>query len=199
MAKGPKRGSKGRVKSSLGSLRLREFRLDALQLADYNPRTISDEALAGLTKSIERFGCVEPIIVNIRGGRNRIVGGHQRAKAMLALGQTTATCVTVSCTDAEERLLNVTLNNPHLQGQFTDSLAAMIEELRTQIGDETGIDLRILELQEEISNSRCPPSSEPTIPEHQYGIFVECDDETAQKEIFERLEKEGYTCRLLTL
>ena len=124
-----------------------EFRIEDLQAAAYNPRTISDEALAGLTKSIERFGCVEPIIVNVRGGRNRIVGGHQRAKALLATGIVKAMCVTVSCTDAEEKLLNVTLNNPHIQGEFTAALAEQIAALRASLGDDAALlDLRIAEL-----------------------------------------------------
>jgi len=126
---------------------LAEFRIEDLQAAAYNPRTISDEALAGLTKSIERFGCVEPIIVNVRGGRNRIVGGHQRAKALLATGIVKAMCVTVSCTDAEEKLLNVTLNNPHIQGEFTAALAEQIAALRASLGDDAALlDLRIAEL-----------------------------------------------------
>jgi ParB-like chromosome segregation protein Spo0J len=51
--------------------------------------------MEGLAYSIQRFGCVEPIIVNVREGRNRIVGGHQRHKALTAAGVAEAMCVTV--------------------------------------------------------------------------------------------------------
>ena len=63
----------------------KKIRLKDMKPAEYNPRVISDEALAGLTKSLTRFGCVEPIIVNIRDDRNVIVGGHQRHKALMKL------------------------------------------------------------------------------------------------------------------
>lgn len=33
------------------------FKLRDLKSAKYNPRVISDEALSGLTASIEKFGC----------------------------------------------------------------------------------------------------------------------------------------------
>ena len=44
--------------------------------ADYNPRKISDSDLRKLRGSIDEFGLVDPIIVNL--DNNRIIGGHQR-------------------------------------------------------------------------------------------------------------------------
>ncbi|HUU17756.1 MAG TPA: ParB N-terminal domain-containing protein [Sedimentisphaerales bacterium] len=38
------------------------FRMKELEPADYNPREIAAEALEGLSNSIRRFGCVEPIV-----------------------------------------------------------------------------------------------------------------------------------------
>ena len=61
----------------------KKFRMKDLNPAEYNPRVISDEALEGLTVSLMMFGCVEPIIVNVRDDRNVIVGGHQRHKGLM--------------------------------------------------------------------------------------------------------------------
>lgn len=44
--------------------------------ADYNPRSISDEELTKLSNSIDEFGLVDPIIINLKN--NKIIGGHQR-------------------------------------------------------------------------------------------------------------------------
>jgi ParB-like chromosome segregation protein Spo0J len=52
------------------------FKMKDLEPAGYNPREIDAEALEGLTNSISRFGCVEPIVVNTRGRHNVIVGGN---------------------------------------------------------------------------------------------------------------------------
>ena len=50
-------------------------RIDELDPAPFNPRTISSEALDGLYHSVERFGLVELIVWNRRTGH--VVGGHQ--------------------------------------------------------------------------------------------------------------------------
>jgi len=185
--------------SKLGAPGLKEFELGKLHGAKYNPHAIGAEALAGLTKSLERFGCVEPIVVNIRGGRNRIVGGHARRDGLLALGVQKGLCVTVDLSDADEKLLNVTLNNPQIQGQFTEALGPLIEKLRKDLGgDQAFLDLRISDLHKEIKNAS-DKQPEDRIPDQQFGVFVECENEVSQQKLFEGLQRKGYTCRLLTL
>lgn len=124
-------------------LQIRSFKLKDLQPAAYNPRTISDESLAGLAKSIERFGCVEPIVVNIRGGRNTIVGGHQRYRVLEAAGVKDCMCVTVDLSKADEKVLNLTLNNPETQGEFVAELGDYIDKLRKQISEADYLGFRI--------------------------------------------------------
>ena len=45
-----------------------------------NPRAITEEALSGLTQSVEEFGLVQPIVWNRR--TQRVVGGHQRLRTL---------------------------------------------------------------------------------------------------------------------
>jgi DNA modification methylase len=139
-------------KTDLTEPLFKKIRLKDLNPAEYNPRTISDDALAGLTKSLTRFGCVEPIIVNIRDDRNVIVGGHQRHKALTELhgGNYECTCIVVDLSISEEKTLNVTLNNPHIQGDFIDTLSAYIEQLRQEIPEQDYLDLQIDKLRGEI-------------------------------------------------
>ena len=42
-----------------------------IRFADYNPRTISDIEMASLKRSIQRFGFVDPVVVNRRRGKHR--------------------------------------------------------------------------------------------------------------------------------
>lgn len=44
--------------------------------SDYNPRLISDTEYSKLSNSIDEFGVVDPIIINLKN--NHIIGGHQR-------------------------------------------------------------------------------------------------------------------------
>jgi DNA modification methylase len=104
-----------------------------LMPAPYNPRTISPEALAGLRASVERFGLVEPVVWNRRTGH--VVGGHQRLKALQALGETTTQVVVVDLDEIEEKALNVALNSPAIAGEFTPELHALLAEIEAALPD----------------------------------------------------------------
>lgn len=105
----------------------------SLKPASYNPRRISKKALEGLRASVERFGLVQPVIVNDRTGH--IVGGHQRLKVLLDLGEKTTDVVVVDLPESEERALNVALNNPHTSGEFDDTLAALLGDIKADTPD----------------------------------------------------------------
>lgn len=140
-----------------------QFKLNELNKATYNPRTISDDALQGLSNSLAKYGCVEPIVVNVRDGKNIIVGGHQRHKALIELhgGEYNATCVVVDLDETEERLLNITLNNPEIQGEFDfDKLNESISLLREQLPESDLLDMRIGSLADEISQGLSTGDSE---------------------------------------
>jgi len=102
-------------------------------LADYNPRTISDEARDGLSASIGRFGLVSFPVFNTR--TDRVVGGHQRIKDLIARGvpqtQKIPTAI-VDLEEAEEKALNVTLNNARIQGEFD---AGLLTEVLNSLSD----------------------------------------------------------------
>ena len=108
-------------------LEIETLQIKELESAPYNPRRISEEALEGLKGSLERFGLVEPIVWNKRTGR--VVGGHQRLKALEALGVSEAQAVVVDLSDEDEKALNVALNNPHLAGEFTEDIGALLAEI----------------------------------------------------------------------
>ena len=102
--------------------------VDKLLNSEYNPRNISNDALSALKSSIEKFGLVQEIVVNERN--NKIVGGHQRIKAMRAAGVTKANVAYVDLNDHDEKALNIALNSPHLMGTFTDELHDLMDELQ---------------------------------------------------------------------
>lgn len=55
---------------------LEEIHITDIIPSEYNPRRISEEEYDKLSKSLNSFGVVDPIIVNLKN--NHIIGGHQR-------------------------------------------------------------------------------------------------------------------------
>jgi DNA modification methylase len=115
------------VKTKQKNLEIRVMALADLVAAPYNPRTIAEDAAKGLRASIRRFGLVQPVVWNSR--TQHVVGGHQRINALKSLGKAQAQVVVVDLPEAEEKALNVTLNNPAITGEFTDGLQAILAEL----------------------------------------------------------------------
>ncbi len=111
--------------------------------AGYNPRTITEAAMRGLRASIERFGLVQPIVLNERTGR--VVGGHQRLKVLEQLGETETDVVIVDLPETEEKALNLTLNNPAIAGDFTEGVLPMLDELQ-EYDAQLCIDTRLGEI-----------------------------------------------------
>lgn len=130
-------------------VRTEALRLEQLRPWAENPRRISAEARAGLRASLERFGLVEPVVVNRHGDRLEVISGHQRLELLREAGVATARCVVVSLPEAEARALALSLNNRAIQGDFTEDVAALIEDLRGRLGEDVAADLRLAELRSE--------------------------------------------------
>lgn len=100
--------------------------LSDLTPADYNPRIMSDKSKVGLTHSLDRFGLVQPIVWNKKTGN--IVGGHQRYSILKEKGIEDTDVVVVDLPEEEEVALNIALNNPTIQGDWSDSLAEVLSQ-----------------------------------------------------------------------
>lgn len=111
-------------------MQIEKMKLADLNPAPYNPRKISPENLAALKQSITKFGLVEPLIVNKRTGN--LVGGHQRLKVLQEQGATETDVVVVDLPEIEEKALNVALNSPTVQGQFTDDIQQLLSQIRAE-------------------------------------------------------------------
>jgi ParB-like chromosome segregation protein Spo0J len=95
------------------------WRVADLVPVEYNPRKITDRAAAGLRDSVDGFGFLQPLVVNVHPGREgRIVGGAQRWQALVDLGAEhvpdladgSPGIVLVDLAEPEERQLNLRLN-----------------------------------------------------------------------------------------
>lgn len=112
------------------------FKISELIGANYNPRKITDNQKAGLSASIEKFGYVQDIIVNIRDNKNVIVGGHKRLEVLNLQSDEEIECTVVDLSEIEEKALNIALNNKHISGEYEiDGLKDILKELKLDFNE----------------------------------------------------------------
>lgn len=110
-------------------MRIERIPVARLNPAAYNPRRDlkpGDKDYEKLKRSIEEFGFVEPVVWNERTGF--VVGGHQRLKVLLDMGETEIDCVVVDLEPDREKALNLALNR--IQGDWDEGkLAELLADL----------------------------------------------------------------------
>lgn len=178
--------------------------MEDLVAAPYNPRRISDAAATGLGHSLEEFGDISGIVWNAT--TRRLVCGHQRVTQLrergaklvrgalqLPSGERFAVRV-VEWSEAMERAANVAANNPHIAGEFTEDLEALLAEIQSD--DSERYDRLLLA---ELESSQVPPvvSAESQLGALEYRVIITCNGEADQAALITELERKGYTCQAL--
>ena len=94
-------------------MKIEKIEINKLKPATYNPRQISTKQYKDLKESIDKFGLVDPIIIN---KDMTIIGGHQRYKIWAekakqsSIDDITIPCVVLELNKEQERELNIRLN-----------------------------------------------------------------------------------------
>lgn len=119
-------------------MEIRKVSVSKMNPAAYNPRKNlqpNDPEYQKLARSMDKFGCVEPIVWNERTGN--VVGGHQRLKVLIAAGEKELDVSVVNLSEADEKALNIALNK--ISGEWDDiGLSKLLQELSETVGiDET--------------------------------------------------------------
>lgn len=142
----------GKKVGEMNGFEIRRMNVRDLFPADYNPREIGDRNLKGLKRSVKEFGLPHAIIINRRSGR--IIGGHQRLKTLDP--NKTTDVVVMDLDERREKLFNVTLNNRHIQGDFTTGLRELLDEFETYNLDDLTEDLLLDDLRADIPDFETP-------------------------------------------
>lgn len=105
------------------------WKVKDIKPAPYNPRVTlkpDDEEWEALQNSVQRFGLVEPLIVNKTTGL--LISGHQRLNVLKANKIPEAEVVIVELDEDQEKLLNIALNK--IDGDWDyQKLEALFEEI----------------------------------------------------------------------
>lgn len=132
-------------------MKVKEYDINQLISAEYNPRQLSQRQYQNLRNSIQRFGLVDPILINVNKDRkNIIIGGHQRVNIAKVLEIKKVPCVELDLTLEQERELNIRLNQNTGDWDF-DVLADNfdLDELMEFGFEEKDLKLDLFEVEEE--------------------------------------------------
>ena len=193
---------------------LEYMRVDKLPGDPRNPKL---HDVDGIKASMQRFGYVEPVILDERTGQ--LVSGHGRVetlKAAHAAGLDRPEGVEedddgtwaipvlrgwASKDDAEAGAYIVAANRLTEQGGWDDNaLGALLSEVSatTDLGlDGTGYDADQLDKLLGQDGPTADPDTSPQMGQMEYRVLVACRDETHQAELLARFEEEGLTCQAL--
>ncbi len=164
-----------------------------------NSRTHSDAQVAQIAASVREFGWTNPVLVD---GENGIIAGHGRVLAARKLGMEEVPCIELAgLSDTQRRAYIIADNKLALNAGWDDELLAIeFAEIA-----ELGFDLELTGFSlDEIASIFDDSEQEDTVPTEQpyaetFSIVVECESEEEQERIFNRLDSEGYKCRVQSL
>ena len=124
------------------ALKVEKVKISEIKTATYNPRQTlkpGDVAWEKIAGSLERFGMLEPVIIN--GETGTLVSGHQRLSILKEQGKTTVDALVLKLDDTQEKVLNLSLNK--IKGDWDyDKLTGILQELQAAGADldDTGFD-----------------------------------------------------------
>lgn len=179
--------------------RIQELRRVPASLLKPNPRNwrthppAQQAALRGLLSDI---GFADAVLAReLEDGSLELIDGHLRVET--ALDETLPVLVLDLSQDEADKLLLALDPLAGMAGVDVANLESLLSEVTTN-------DPALTKLLDDLAKQTTLPLVDPdyrpevAIPES-YQVVVECEDELAQQDVYERMRGEGYACRVLTL
>ena len=161
-------------------MKIEKIEISKLKPATYNPRQITKKQYSDLKESIDRFGLVDPIIINKNG--NVVVGGHQRLKICKELKHTEIDCVVLDLNKEQERELNIRLNKSGGEWDFDLLSNFDIQELKEWGFKDIELGLNIDKIEEEQEDTAT--------------ITIKEDDLIKAQKLYNDLKEKGYNVKI---
>lgn len=158
-----------------------------------NPRN-NAEAVDYVAASIREFGFKQPVVVD---KDLTIAAGHTRVLAAKKLGLETVPCVVADdLTPAQIKAFRLADN------KVSEFATWDFEKLELELADLPEINMTEFGFDEIGDESKPEQAERDDLSEKvssMYQVIIECESETEQEEVYNKMIVEGYSCQLLTL
>ena len=166
--------------------------IDEIKPYENNPRN-NDDAVDAVANSIKEFGWQQPIVVDIGGV---IIAGHTRYKAAQKLGLKTVPVVVAK--DLSEEQVKAYRLADNKSGELATWDEELLEDELVGIDDIDMADFGFDDSDKEVNDEADVDSLDLSDNvEEKFELKVECQDEKSLEDLYDRLQKEGYTCNIL--
>lgn len=178
---------------------LQKVSIDSLTLYKKNSRIHSDEQINQICESIKEFGFTNPILID---KNYSVIAGHGRIEAAKKLGLKELPAIELSgLSEKQKKAYIIADNKLALNADWDENI--LTQELKSLIDLE--FDLSIIgfddnELNQLFNDNENKDPTEKDI-EYQstYEVVISCDDETEQESVYNKMTKQGYKCRVLSM
>jgi ParB-like chromosome segregation protein Spo0J len=161
-----------------------------------NPRK-NGEAVAKVAASIKEFGFRQPIVVDAEGV---VIVGHTRLEAARQLGIAQVPVhVATGLTPAQVKAYRIADNRTHEEAEWDKALLALEVEELGGLGYDTALTGFEQDELASLLGNVDPADLDPGEGRYkeQYGVIVVCRDEAEQQTVYDRLQAEGYTVKVV--
>ena len=166
--------------------------IDEIKPYENNPRN-NDDAVDAVANSIKEFGWQQPIVVDNDGV---IIAGHTRYKAAEKLGLKTVPVVVAK--DLTEEQVKAYRLADNKSGELATWDEELLEDELVGIDDIDMADFGFDDSDKEVNDEADVDSLDLSDNvEEKFELKVECQDEKSLEDLYDRLQKEGYTCNIL--
>ena len=182
--------------------KLRSYKtVNLLDLQPYsmNSRIHSDQQINQIINSIKEFGFTNPCLID---EKNNLIAGHGRVEAAKKLGFIDIPCIVIDkLTEAQRKTLIIADNKLALNADWDFDLLKTEFEFLTNHDfnlELTGFDSKEIDaIFSESEEKDLTDYSDSFSEKHQ--VVIDCIGEREQKILYDRLTKEGYACKVMSL
>jgi len=191
--------------------------VSSLEAHKRNYRAHPPEQIKHLVASLQRFSQVKDIVVkkNTHNGRYTVLAGHGVVEAARECYMPELQCVIVPASWSEQECEAYLVADNHISNGAVDDEQLLARILQEQM--DAGFDLASLGsdeeslrqmlqglgdevLEDEGGEEEIPGINAPDLPyKNQFAVAVMCGSEEEQKNVFDALVAQGYTCKVLVV